>query len=54
MSKQPSLTAAMMGCTTLTLALPIDLGVFPWALLAVHVWWLLPDWISKWCDIRDR
>jgi hypothetical protein len=39
--------------TTLTLALPIDLGVFPWALLAVHVWWLLPDWIGKWRDVRN-
>ena len=56
MCKQPSVTAAMMGCTTLALALalPIDLGIFPWVLLAARVWWLLPDWVGKWCDVRNR
>lgn len=54
MSKQPSVTAAMVGFTTVTLALPVDLGIFPWVLLAARVLWLLPDWVGKWCDVRNR
>jgi hypothetical protein len=39
---------------TLVLALPVVLGVSPWALLALHAAWRLPDWIAKWLDVRDR
>jgi len=54
MFSQPLVTAALLGFTTLALALPIDLGLFPWALLAVRVWWLLPDWMDKWHDVGKR
>ena len=54
MSKQPLVTAAVILCTTLTPALPIDLGIFPWVLLFARACWLLPDWVGKWCDVRKR
>jgi len=43
MCKQPLLTAVMIRSTTLTLALPIDLSVFPWTSLAWFVALLLPN-----------
>jgi uncharacterized protein YbjQ (UPF0145 family) len=38
----------------LVLALPVDFGVSPWALLALHAAWRLPDWVGKWLDVRER
>jgi hypothetical protein len=38
----------------LTLTPLVDLGVFPWALLAARALWLLPRWVDQWLDIRDR
>jgi hypothetical protein len=28
--------------------------VIPDAALALAAWWLLPDWVDRWLDIRDR
>jgi hypothetical protein len=39
---------------TLVLVLPIDCGVSPWVLLALHAAWRLPDWAGKWLDVRDH
>ncbi|MBS1868252.1 MAG: hypothetical protein JSS99_01160 [Actinobacteria bacterium] len=39
---------------TVALALPVDVGVYPWALLALHAAWRLPDWVGKWLAVRER
>jgi hypothetical protein len=39
---------------TLMLSLLVDLGIAPWVLLAARAMWLLPDWVIKWLDVRDR
>jgi ABC-type nickel/cobalt efflux system permease component RcnA len=39
---------------TLTLAMSAGTAVSPWVLLAAAALWLLPDWIDKWLDVRDR
>jgi uncharacterized protein YbjQ (UPF0145 family) len=44
----------MLTPTDLSLALPVDLGVSPLLLLALHATWRLPDWVGKWLDVRDR
>jgi hypothetical protein len=54
MSRQPPVTAAVIGFTTLTLDLPMEMRVAVCALLAARALWLLPDWLRKWIDVRDR
>ena len=44
----------MMRFTTLTLAIPASFAISPWVFLAIAAGWLLPDWVGKWLDIRDR
>jgi hypothetical protein len=35
-------------------ALPVELVISPFVLLGARALWLLPDWIGKWLDVRDR
>ena len=44
----------MAKLVTLTLAIAAGMAVSPWVLLAAAALWLLPDWIDKWLDVRDR
>jgi hypothetical protein len=49
-----SFVARPMTRLTLMLSLLVDLGIAPWVLLAARAMWLLPDWVIKWLDVRDR
>lgn len=39
---------------TLALAISAGMTVSPWVLLTAAALWLLPDWIGKWLDVRER
>jgi hypothetical protein len=39
---------------TLTLAIPAGMALSPIVPLALCALWLLPDWIGKWLDIREK
>ena len=40
--------------STLALVHLIDVGISPWALLAVRAFFSLPNLVGKWLDVRDR
>jgi hypothetical protein len=30
------------------------MAISPWASLAFAALWLLPEWVARWLDVRDR
>jgi len=36
------------------LAIPASMAISPWAALVLTALWLLPGWVERWLDVRDR